>query len=234
MTHAARTQAPIRLNGADLIADLSGALWWPDRRILAVADLHLEKGSAFAARGTLLPPYDTASTLARLLALVERFAPARVIAVGDSFHDRGAGDRLSPSDGRLLAGLTAAVRWTWIAGNHDPAPPEAWGGEVAAEVVEGPIVFRHQAAAAAAGEVSGHYHPKITLRVRGRRVGGPCFIEDGNRLVLPAFGAYAGGLEAATPSLARLFTPPARILLLGRDRLHELAAPEVQVKREEW
>jgi DNA ligase-associated metallophosphoesterase len=189
------------VNGVDLVADHAGALWWPERRLLVVADLHLEKGSALG-----LPPYDSRETLGRLEGLFQRLRPAQAIALGDSFHDRRAEARLSDVDGRRLAALTACCDWLWIEGNHDPAPAGLWGGRVADEAVIGPLVFRHQATDdRPSGEVSGHYHPKLSLSVRGRSVTGRCFLSDGIRVVLPAFGAFTGGLDARDPALRRLF-----------------------------
>ena len=220
--------ASLRLNGADLLADLSGALLWPARRLLAVADLHLEKGSGFAARGQLLPPYDTAQTLARLADTIERHEPETVICLGDSFHDGRAAERLGPADGERLAGLIRARHWVWIAGNHDPAPPADLGGTMQAELILGPLLFRHIAAAAPSpGEVSGHFHPKAAFSWRGRRVGGRCFIGDERRLILPAFGAYAGGLDVRDPAIAGLFGGRTRIHILGQRRLHSFAAGQL-------
>jgi len=196
-----RLMSILTLNGVDLVAEHAGALWWPQRRVLVIADLHLEKGSALG-----LPPYDSRETLERLRRLCDRFAPERVIALGDSFHDRRAEARIGGVDGERLRALTAACDWLWIEGNHDPAPSGQWGGRVAAEEVIGPLVFRHQARSGrAAGEVSGHYHPSLALAVRGRMVHGRCFLSDGDRLVLPAFGAFTGGLDARDPALRRLF-----------------------------
>ncbi len=211
----------LRLNGADLLADRSGALFWPARKTLIVADLHLEKGSAFAERGQLLPPYDTAATLERLEDVVTRHRPERVIALGDSFHDKRAAARLAPRDGDRLRTLTAALDWTWVCGNHDPAPPEDWGGTAVDEVVAGPLQFRHEAEAGrpAAGEVSGHFHPKAAVRLRVKRVTGRCFVTDGRRLILPAFGAYAGGLDVLDPAIAGLLVRQFQVYLLGRDGL---------------
>jgi DNA ligase-associated metallophosphoesterase len=218
----------LRLNGADLLADLSGALVWPAQRLLAVADLHLEKGSGFAARGQLLPPYDTAQTLARLAEAIQRHEPATVICLGDSFHDGRAAERLGRADGERLASLVRGRRWIWIAGNHDPAPPADLGGLVQAELTLGPLLFRHIAAAAASpGEVSGHFHPKAAFSWRGRRVGGRCFIGDERRLILPAFGAYAGGLDVRDPAIAGLFDGRARIHILGQRRLHSFPAGQL-------
>jgi uncharacterized protein len=220
--------AALRLNGADLLADLSGALVWPERRLLAVADLHLEKGSGFASRGQLLPPYDTAQTLAQLAAVIERHDPETVVCLGDSFHDGKAGQRLGQADGERLAGLIGGRRWIWILGNHDPAPPLHLGGAAQAELTLGPLLFRHIAAAEASpGEVSGHFHPKAALNWRGRRLGGRCFIGDDRRLILPAFGAYAGGLDVRDPAIAGLFGQRTRIHILGQSRLHSFLAGQL-------
>ena len=222
----------IALNGADLEADPSGALLWRERKVLVVADLHLEKGSGFARSGTLLPPYDSAATLARLAAAIGAHDPERVICLGDSFHDGDAPLRLGKNDENALRALTASVDWIWIAGNHDPAPPLALGGRMASELVLGPLLFRHQARSAADtlarpqaahGEVSGHFHPKAWIKTRGRRVGGRCFVEDGRRLILPAFGAYAGGLDALDPAIAGLMGSDFAVHLIGRDRVHRFA-----------
>ena len=223
-----RGHAALTLNGAALIADLSGAITWPAQRLLAVADLHLEKGSAFAVRGRLLPPYDTAATLARLEAVIDAHRPETVICLGDSFHDIGAAGRLGALDAQRLAGLTQAVDWIWIAGNHDPAPPTLLGGRTMREFRRGPLVFRHIAEnGLVVGEVSGHFHPKAGFSWRGRRVGGRCFIGDARRLILPAFGAYAGGLDVRHPAIAALFGRSARIHILGRKRLHSFAAGQI-------
>lgn len=211
---------PLRLNGADLVVDLSGVVWWPDQRTLIVADLHFEKGTSVALRsGQLLPPYDTAATLMRLAAACSRFQPDRVIALGDSFHDPGAIARLSDRDRDALTALVHTTDWVWVEGNHDPDPHGPWGGTVVPKITLGPLTFRHQALAGAVGEVSGHYHPKTSIRVRDKRVGSRCFAHDGARLILPAFGAYTGGLELLAPDLVRLFGPDLQATLIGRQRL---------------
>lgn len=224
--HLARMHAEIAVNGAALAADPAGLLWWPDRAVAVVADLHLEKGSGFAARGRMVPPHDTAATLSRLEAAVARLAPRTVICLGDSFHDRGAGARVAPADAARIARLAGGREWIWIVGNHDPEPPTDWGGRVEREVRLGPLVFRHQAAGGAgasgegAGEVSGHYHPVAAVRTRGRRLRCRCFVTDGSRLVLPAFGAYAGGLNVRDPAVERLFRRGYEALLVGRDAIY--------------
>ena len=187
-----------------------------------VSDLHLEKGSGFAARGALLPPYDTAATLARLSEAIDRLEPHRVICLGDSFHDGGAGARLSAGDADRLAELTAARDWIWITGNHDPEPPAHWGGRVMDELVDGALVFRHEARSGAVGELSGHFHPKASVRTRARRVTGRCFVGDGRRLILPAFGAYTGGLDVLDPAISGHLDRNFHIHLIGRERLYSL------------
>ncbi|HXQ40830.1 MAG TPA: ligase-associated DNA damage response endonuclease PdeM [Candidatus Udaeobacter sp.] len=218
---------PLRLNGAEVLADISGALFWPERRLLAVADLHLEKGSGFASRGRLLPPYDTAATLLALSAAIERHDPAVLVCLGDSFHDCEAAGRLGHADRTKLSRLTRERDWIWIAGNHDPVPPASLGGRVLGELVLGPLVFRHIAAATATGEVSGHFHPKAGLSWRGRYLGGRCFIGDDRRLILPAFGAYAGGLDVLDPAIRRLFSRRAKVHILGPTRLYSFPAAQL-------
>lgn len=210
----------IPLNTVPVTLDPGGALWWPERQLLAVADLHLEKGSAFAQRGRMLPPYDTAATLSQLAELVARYRPATTLCIGDSFHDRDAADRLSEADGALLATLTQRCDWLWIVGNHDPAPPTLWGGLVREEVTIGSLVFRHQARPGTRGEVSGHFHPKAAVRVRLQRVSACCYVTDGDRLILPAFGAFTGGLDVFDPAIAGLLKQPFTVHMLGGDRLH--------------
>lgn len=216
--------ASIALAGVDLWATIEGALWWPAEATLMVADLHLEKGSSLARRGALLPPYDSAATLTLLSRLINRLAPRRVLCLGDSFHDAEAVDRLSADDAGLLHALARGRKWEWIAGNHDGAAGFAvLGGEVTREASVGPLVFRHRAAAATTtGEVSGHFHPKARVAVAGRHIVCRCFASDGQRLILPAFGAYAGGLDVFDPAIAALLSPAFTVWLLGRARIHRL------------
>lgn len=206
----------IDINGAQLRADPSGALLWSERGALVVADLHFEKGSGYAARGALLPPYDSHATAARLEVLVERHDPALVVCLGDSFHDGGADDRCTAEIRDRVRALTLGRDWVWIEGNHDPRPPEAWGGRVAPELVVGPLRFRHEAAPDAVGEVSGHFHPKARVQLDAGRHSGRCFIHDGRRLVMPAFGAYAGGLNVLDPAIRRLFASRFAVAVIGR------------------
>ena len=217
------TPAPIHLAGERLLLDPAGALVWPAQHLLAVADLHLAKGAAFAARGQLLPPYDSAVTLDRLAALLRRWRPQTVLALGDSFHDREGAARLGGAERARLGRIAAATRLVWIAGNHDPAPPEGLGGEPALEFAAGALRFRHRAlprAETGCGEVSGHFHPKATVPVAGTGLSRPCFLADARRILLPAFGAYTGGLDISHPEIAALFPRGGRAFLLGRERLY--------------
>ncbi len=211
--------APVQVNGASLWADPTGALWWPDQRLLAVADLHLEKGSSYAVRGRMLPPYDTAATLARLGETVARTKPECVICLGDSFHDIGGPGRLPAAEAERLRDLVGTARWIWIAGNHDPAPPPALGGEALADVTIGPLTFRHAPSPAARGEVAGHLHPKLRLALRTRHLAGRCFVSDGRRIVLPAFGAFTGGLDVGSQAVRRVLQGPAMAHLILRNRV---------------
>ena len=207
-----------------MLADLSGALFWEEQSLLVVSDLHLEKGSSFAARGVLLPPYDTAATLSRLAAAISRHDPRAVIALGDSFHDRNAHERLSAADVEAIAALQAGRDWIWISGNHDPVLPLSLGGAIASEVLIGPIVFRHEPTGET-GEIAGHLHPKARVATRGRAMERRCFASDGERAVMPAFGAYAGGLSIRDKAFAKLFQSLDFIAhVLGDIRLHAIAA----------
>lgn len=193
--------------GVTLVADPAGALYEPSSGALIVADLHLEKGSSFARRGQFLPPYDTATTLGRLARLVETYRPRVVIALGDSFHDRRAHERLSDLDRQALSNLQSGRDWIWISGNHDPEPPVGCGGESRFEMALGSLTLRHEPTAGAAlGELAGHLHPVAKIAIRGRGLRRRCFATDGARVVLPAFGAYAGGLNVRDAAFGGLFT----------------------------
>ncbi len=214
----------VGIAGIEMVADLSGALYWEAERLLVVSDLHLEKGSSFAARGVLLPPFDTVATLGRLGAVLARHDPRVVIALGDSFHDRDAHDRLSGPNRDIIAAFQVRRDWIWIAGNHDPAISRDLGGVVAEEVAIGPIVFRHQPTGAI-GEIAGHLHPKARVTTRGRAVERRCFASDGERVVMPAFGAYAGGLNIRDVAFARLFQTLGFVAyVMGDLRLHAIVA----------
>jgi len=222
------TSAEINLAGIALVVDCLGALYWPDEGLLVVADLHLEKGSSFAERGVLLPPYDTAATLARLARVLIRYMPRAVIALGDSFHDGGGSARLADVDRAILRDLQHGRDWFWITGNHDPEPAAGVGGTAAAALAIGALTFRHQPSEAAediSGEVAGHLHPVARVSGRGRTVSRRCFASDGRRLVMPAFGAYAGGLNVRDRAFAQVFgTLTFTAHMLGEARLYAIAA----------
>ena len=218
------SQGALEIAGVSLLADLSGALFWEDQSLLVVSDLHLEKGSSFAARGVLLPPYDTIATLSRLAAVIARHDPGMVIALGDSFHDRDAHQRLSRTDRDALTALQARRDWIWISGNHDPVLPSDLGGVVASEVAIGPIAFRHEPTGAP-GEIAGHLHPKARVPTRGRTMERRCFACDGERAVMPAFGAYTGGLSIRDAAFAKIFASLGFTAhVLGDNRVHTITA----------
>ncbi len=204
-----------QLARARLTATPTGALWWEDQRILCVADLHLGKSERLARRGgALLPPYETRDTLQRLADEIARHRPDEVICLGDSFDDAAAAEGLDRAERETLSTLMAGRRWTWITGNHDPAPIEI-GGATVSEARREALTFRHIAAAGGNGEVSGHYHPKARLTLKGRRISRACFVLGAGRLIMPAFGAYTGGLSVRDPAIAGLVGPNATALLLG-------------------
>ncbi|MFM2148570.1 MAG: hypothetical protein RLZZ187_876 [Pseudomonadota bacterium] len=213
------TAAPIHIAGQRLMLDPAGAVAWPAQRLMAVADLHLEKGSAFAARGQMLPPYDSRETLDRLALVLRRWKPARLVLLGDSFHDAKGATRLAAADATTLARLLNGIETVWVLGNHDPVAPEGLPGSAVEEWMLGPITFRHIAKPGATAELSGHYHPKATMPTRAGGVTRPCFLTDLRRLMLPAFGAYTGGLDIADPAIAALFPRGGRAFLLGEARL---------------
>jgi hypothetical protein len=216
----------VALAGITLIADCAGAIYWPDESLLVVADLHLEKGSSFARRGVLLPPYDTAATLARLARLIQHYAPRIVVALGDSFHDGGGPERIADADRATLATLQHGRDWIWIAGNHDPDPAAGIGGRFAEVLALGPLTLRHEPSANANdGEIAGHLHPVARVARRGRAVSRRCFASDGQRLVMPAFGAYTGGLNVRDRAISALFGSLAFTAhMLGDSRLYAIAA----------
>ncbi len=186
--------------------DHRGALFLPEHRLLVVSDLHLEKGSSFARRGVLLPPYDTIATLARLAELIAFYRPTAVVSLGDSFHDGDGAGRMSAQALEALANLMRHRDWFWITGNHDPHAPCGLPGETYAELRLGGITFRHEPTPDAAhGEVAGHLHPCAKIVARGRALRRRCFASDGSRVVLPAFGAYTGSLNVLDRAYAALF-----------------------------
>ncbi len=206
--------------GIELDALREGALFWPARRALLVADLHFEKASWFASFGQHLPPYDSLVTLDALTALVERTAAAEIWCLGDSFHDSKGCERLPQAAQARLRALTAATRWTWITGNHDAMMGDHCGGELVDEAVVDGLVLRHEADPTdMRPELSGHFHPKLRVRVRGRQVARRCFVATPTKLILPAFGALTGGLDAHHPEIVRAVGAGAQALVALDDRL---------------
>lgn len=210
---------PLSFGGHDLIPLREGALYWPARRALLVADLHLEKASWFARFGQMLPPYDSLVTLADLTALVARTGAEAVWCLGDSFHDSDGCERLPVQAQDMLRALTERTQWTWITGNHDPHVDRC-GGEVLDEAIVDGLVLRHEAdGAETQPELSGHFHPKLRIRVRGRLVSRRCFVVTKDKIILPAFGSLTGGLDATHPEIVRAVGKSAQALIAVEDRL---------------
>lgn len=195
-------------------------MFWPRRRALLVADLHFEKASWFARFGQMLPPYDSIATLADLTALVAATGAREVWCLGDSFHDRRGCERLPAAAREMLTALTGATDWTWITGNHDAGFVDRCGGRIVEEAVVDGLVLRHEAAPDdARPEISGHYHPKVRLTVRGRRVARRCFVASASKIILPAFGALTGGLDADHAEIVRVMGRGSHALVPVADRL---------------
>jgi DNA ligase-associated metallophosphoesterase len=198
------------------------AVYWPREQALLVADLHLEKASFFAVHGQMLPPYDSRETLERLARAVRETGARRVFALGDNFHDTAGGLRLEAHAAGMLAALTRALDWVWITGNHDAELTAAVGGALAEEIATGGLVLRHRATPEEARpELSGHFHPRLSVWARGRRIARPCAVMSERRLILPAFGALTGGMDAADPAILSAMQPAQSIdaLLPGRGKL---------------
>jgi DNA ligase-associated metallophosphoesterase len=223
--------ASLTFRGEHLLLDPAGALVWPRLSLLAVADLHLEKGSACARTGSLVPPWDSRITLDRFDALITTYRPQTIVSVGDGFHDDQASARLHATEAHLLAAIAHSARLVWVCGNHDPSPPSGIAGECAESLEIGPLLFRHQARLGATGEISGHFHPKARVATRVGEVTRPCFIADPARIILPSFGAYTGGLNIASPAIAALFPDGAEAFLLGRDKLFRFTVQPPPRKR---
>lgn len=218
----------VRVAGEACVLRCSGALWVVEQRALVASDLHLEKGSAFAARGQMLPPYDSPATLARLEAEIEALNPARVVLLGDSFHDSRAVERLTAADHDRLARLAQGRDWIWLEGNHDlqalAGALDALTGQVVTTLDIGALRLIHEPRPGdRLGEVAGHLHPAARVAAYGRGVRRPCFVTDGERLLMPAFGAFTGGLDVRDPAIAGLFVERPMAAVLGRDKVHAVA-----------
>jgi DNA ligase-associated metallophosphoesterase len=226
--NAVRVAAPkgrIRIAGQQAVCDRSGALWFEDLSLLVVSDLHLEKGSAFARRGSFLPPYDTAATLARLAVAVEQHNPRMVISLGDSFHDGGGSVRMPEPFRSSLAAMQVGRDWYWVTGNHDPDAPQGVDGETVTQIALAGLTFRHEPTLVSiAGEIAGHLHPGARIVQRGRSVRRRCFASDGRRLVMPAFGAFTGSLNVLDRAYRNLFDwSDFRAYMLGEERVYAVA-----------
>ena len=207
--------------GVMVVMRPSGALWIEAASLLIAADLHLEKGSAFAARGQLLPPYDTGETLRRLAGEVEALAPRTVVFLGDTLHDGRAEARIAQPDEQRLAAIALGRTLVWVVGNHDADGPRRLPGEIAAELSVDALRLRHEPKGGLQpGETAGHLHPCARIVARGRGVRRRCFITDGQRVILPAFGAYAGGLSVRDVAFKGMFAPSPIVVALGTDRAH--------------
>jgi DNA ligase-associated metallophosphoesterase len=211
---------PLSFAGETFAAFADGALYWPAERTLLLADLHLEKASWYAKGGQFLPPYDSAATLSAVAALVDRCDPLRLLCLGDSFHDPAGCERLGEDARALLISLTARLDWVWIIGNHDPGFSDLCGGSLADELDIRGIQLRHAAIRSdPRPEISGHFHPKLRLNLKGRHVARRCFVATATKLIMPAFGSLTGGLDAGHPEILRSVGAPAAALVPVSDRL---------------
>lgn len=220
------TCSPFRFGGQHWQALSEGALYWHERNALIVADLHLEKASAYAARGRMLPPYDSIATLAALDAALALTGARELWCLGDSLHDDAGAERMTETTLARLAALTARCRWIWITGNHDPHPAPSLGGECCTEAEVDGIILRHEALPGERRpELSGHFHPKWRLSLRGRVLSRRCFVLDERKLILPAFGTLTGGLDACAPPIRSLMGDVAEALVPVRSRLLRFPMP---------
>ncbi len=220
-----------------LLLDPLGVLWLPARATLVVADLHLEKGSAFARRGTLLPPYDTARTLRRLGWAIERYRPRTVVSLGDAFHDRAGATGLTAANRDQLQALARGRAWLWVRGNHDPDPPAGLAGEVVDQLEIGRLRLVHlpkNGGDDGRAVIAGHLHPKARLAQGARKATRPCFVGDARLLLLPAFGAYTGGLNVLDPAIKTLFGAAFAAFMLGEARVFEVADHHLSADPPDW
>jgi len=214
---------PFAMGGESFVLDRSGALYWPERKTLIAADLHFEKGSSYARRGQFLPPYDTRETLSRLASVITRYEVRTFIALGDSLHDRKAHERVMPDDLAALRELQTGRDWIWLSGNHDPELDASLAGEVMGTVELGRITLRHEPSNGLAGhEIAGHLHPAARLLRHGCTIRRPCFFGTRQRLIMPAFGAFTGGLNILDPAFGMVHggAEDASVFMLGRDGLY--------------
>lgn len=220
----------MEFQGETLLIDPRGCLVWPKENLLVVSDLHLEKGSSHAARrGSFIPPYDTHATLEQLALCIADWQPKTVISLGDSFHDEDASLRLPQSCRLALRQLMEAREWIWVCGNHDPLPPENLGGTFCTEMMMGPLNFLHEPKPQFRyGEIAGHLHPAAKIRRRGKGVRRRCFASDGRRMIMPAFGAFTGGLNVKDQAYDGLFEiSDLQTWFLGKDAVYQIAGDQL-------
>lgn len=215
------SSAEFQFNGERMLADISGALIWPEKNTVVVSDLHLAKGTSFASKGIFLPPYDSIETLSVLNSVLTHYAPDRVICLGDSFHDNEASSRLGPEEKDIIRQFTRLYDWIWITGNHDPTPTPTLGGKITTQTSIANLMFRHiTMGGGTKGEISGHFHPKAKIKIKGKKLSARCFISDGtDRLIMPAFGTYTGGLDISHPTIKALFSDNYMVLILGQRKV---------------
>ncbi len=227
----------IRFQSLDLQPDLSGGLYIPQYDTLLVADLHFEKGSSLARFGVIIPPFDTRSTLEALQMVVHRYNPKTLISLGDSFHDRDAPERLSVDDRAMIFEISTQTNMLWITGNHDPELPDDLPGSVASQITLGPLVLRHEPSLTindetggkASGEICGHLHPAAIVRQRGRTIRRRCFAGNAQRLFMPAFGAYTGGLNVTSAPYAPYWNNgPFDAWMIGKSAIHKFASSKLR------
>ncbi|WP_306253104.1 ligase-associated DNA damage response endonuclease PdeM [Parvularcula sp. IMCC14364] len=216
------------LAGITVAYDCAGALYLPDAQTLVFSDLHFEKGSSYGRKGLFLPPYDTRRTLMTMLEVIERWQPHSIISLGDAFHDGGAEARMSEDDRDLLCQLTEKYDWIWILGNHDPTPPRYLAGKACAEITVGGLSFSHEPCERGNWQVAGHFHPAAKVRRGGRAVRRRCFMTDGARLIMPAFGAYTGGLNVRDSAYQPYFPEGFAALMLGSEQVWQVASAELK------
>lgn len=234
MQNRTNREAAACVSGSAIVLDPSGVAYLPDERLLLVADLHLEKGSSFARRQVFLPPYDSAATLAQLELAVQFYKPRVVIALGDSFHDAEGAGRLPESCVRRIGALASGRDWIWISGNHDPSPPAGLAGAAATEIAIAALVLRHEPVSPGnipqhCGQICGHLHPAARVSVRGSTLRKPCFATNGINLVMPAFGAFTGGLNVLDRAYASLFEGNEfTAWMLGRDSVIPVSSKKLR------
>ena len=219
----------LQIAGEAFICDPFGCLYWPEENCLIVSDLHLEKGSSFASRGRLIPPYDTAATLNMLEQRLEYWRPKTVISLGDSFHDKNAAERIPQQYHLQLSAMMKGRNWIWIQGNHDPLAPANLEGQDATELAIGPIIFRHEPHSGPSnGEIAGHLHPAAKIKRRGSSVRRRCFIGDGTRLIMPSFGSFTGGLNVCDTAFDGMFVKSDQYAwVMGQNNVFQIHARQL-------